>query len=195
MYYLGIDPGIKGALALLSSSGQSVSTHKMPLDKTRKFCPQATWKLIKEIDAIAANDFEEVTACIEGLLSLPSDTNKIAKLFDSYEILPRCCIADEIKKQLKKTDGRVGSVTMGKNFGILIGQIAAIGWRYTITSPRSWQSVIHKGISGKNTKIKSYNFVKSIFPDVDVSKRGGGFDDGKADALCIAEYCRRSFSG
>jgi len=192
--YCGLDPGIKGALALLDDNGEVIQTWKMPLDKTRKFCPIETWKLLREIDNIAADQFDSVACCIEGLLSLPSDTAKIKTLFESYEILPRTCIAEKIKVELSKTDGRVGSVTMGKNFGILIGQIAALGWKYVITPPRSWQSIVHQGITGPTAKIRSYNFVKTIFPEIDVSKRGGGFDDGVTDALCIAYYCRKKLS-
>jgi len=192
--YLGVDPGIKGALALIDAGGQSVSTWKMPLDKARKFCPIETWKLIKEIDLIAADQFEDVVCCIEGLLSLPSDTAKITLLIKMVEKNPTPELFENLYIELKKTDGRVGTKTMGVNFGILIGQIAAVGWRYIVSSPRSWQSIIHKGIQGPTAKIRSYNFVKSIFQDVDVSKRSGGFDDGKTDALCIAEFCRRSFT-
>jgi len=192
--YVGIDPGIKGALALLDDNSDVIETRKMPLDRARKFCPIETWKLLKEIDNIAADRFDNVSCCIEGLLSLPSDTAKIKTLFKSYEILPRTCIAEKIKVELSKTDGRVGSVTMGKNFGILIGQIAAMGWKYVVISPRSWQAIVHQGITGPTAKIRSYNFVKSIFPDVDVSKRGGGFDDGITDALCIAYYCLKKLS-
>jgi hypothetical protein len=192
--YVGIDPGIHGALALLDDSGAVIETWKMPLDRARKFCPIETWKLLREIDNIAADRFDSVSCSIEGLLSLPSDTAKITLLIKMVEKNPMPELFENLYQELKKTDGRVGSVTMGKNFGILIGQIAALGWKYVITPPRSWQSIVHQGITGPTAKIRSYNFVKTIFPEIDVSKRGGGFDDGITDALCIAYYCRKKLS-
>lgn len=192
--YVGVDPGIKGALALLDDNVEVIQTWKMPLDKARKFCPIETWKVLREIDNIAADRFDSVSCCIEGLLSLPSDTNKITLMIKMVEKNPTPELFENLYQELKKTDGRVGSVTMGKNFGILIGQIAALGWKYVITPPRSWQAIVHQGITGPTAKIRSYNFVKTIFPEIDVSKRGGGFDNDLCDALCIAYYCRKKLS-
>jgi len=156
--YVGVDPGIKGALALLDDNVEVIQTWKMPLDKARKFCPIETWKVLREIDNIAADRFDSVSCCIEGLLSLPSDTNKITLMIKMVEKNPTPELFENLYQELKKTDGRVGSVT------------------------------------GPTAKIRSYNFVKTIFPEIDVSKRGGGFDNDLCDALCIAYYCRKKLS-
>ena len=194
MLTLGIDGGLKGFLALLNTDGKIIGSWKMPLNKVNKFCPIETWKLFCEIDNIAANDFEEIFVCIEGLLCLPSDANQVTKLVQEIEKNPTKELFEQTYKQLRMSDGRVGVATQNKNFGILIGQIVAKGWRYITPSPRQWMSQMHNGIPGATTKIRSYNLCRSLWPDEDftVGKRQG-FNDGKCDASIIAEYARRTF--
>jgi len=194
-YFLVIDPGIKGFLALIDEKSNIIGSWPMPIDKNRKFCAIETWKLLKQIDDIAANEFEEIVCCLEGLLSLPSDTMKVTQLIKQIEENPSKQLFDDVYKELKKTDGRVGTKTMATNWGVLRGQIVALGWRNFTPSPRSWQAVIHKGQSGATAKIRGYNFCRSLWPDEDLSTgKRRGFNDNKTDSLCIAEYIRREFT-
>ena len=193
MVTLGIDPGLAGFLILLDGSGQIMSGWKMPLDARRKFDPVALWRVFKEIEEIAAGEFQSVQVALEGLLSLPSDTNKITKLVAEIEKAPTPELFDEVRRELKKTDGRVGTGTMFKNWGMIAGMITAIGWRYIVPSPRTWQKVIHECTSGKQSaKLRTYEAVKALWPNEDWNEgKRRGFNDGKCDAAAIAEYGRR----
>jgi len=190
---IGIDPGLQGAIAALSDAGAILSIHKMPLDKARKFDGIALRDILLSLDALALDNFEHVHVCIEGLLSLPSDTNKISLLVD--ELWTRCeqPVYEEIKRELKRSDGRLGTKTMGVNWGIIKGLVYSMAWPLTEASPRTWQKVMHRTAPTKlTTKLKSYEVCRQLWPDQDVS--GGkrrGFHDGICDALLIAEFLRR----
>ena len=187
---VGFDPGLAGGIAVLTDDGKFVAVRKMPLDKRRKFSPEGLWNLLAGIDKWAGGD---VHCCVEKLLSLPSDTNKVKVAVDAYRQDQTDENYEAILAQLKKTDGRVGSVTMGINWGVIRGQIAALGWPCTIVSPRTWQAEMFKTVAGKQTtKQKAYEVCCQLWPD----KRGEwekkrGFHDGACDSLCIAEYLRR----
>ena len=195
MLILGIDGGLQGFLVLMDTESNILGSWKMPLNKLRKFCPIETWKLLCHIDNIAADQFEDVTVCIEGLLTLPSDANHVTRLLQQIEKTPTPELFEQTYKQLKRVDGRCGVATQNKNWGMLVGQIVAKGWRYLTPSPRQWMSVMHAGATGATTKIRSYNMCRSLWPNEDlvVNKRNGGFDDNKCDALLISEYARRTF--
>ena len=187
---VSLDPGLTGAIAVLMDDGKLVAVRPMPLDKRRKFSPSDTWDLLSKINAWAKGD---VRCCIEGLLSLPTDTNKVKVLVDKYVEEPTPENLEEINKQLKMVDGRKGSVTMGVNWGILRGQIAALGWPCTVVSPRTWQAEMFKTADGKQTtKLKSYQVCCQLWPDHrEEWEKKRGFHDGKTDALLIGEYHRR----
>jgi len=192
MLILSVDPGLAGHWILADMDSKILGSWKMPLDKNRKFCPIETWKLICEIDNISANDFEDITVCLEGLLSLPSDTNKITLLIKMVEKDPTPELFENLYKELKKTDGRISTKTMSINWGILRGQFVAKGWKCFTPSPRQWQADVYRGIPGANAKIRGYNFCRSKWPDEDLTEgKRQGFNNGKTDAMCLNEYLRR----
>lgn len=188
--WIGCDPGLSGYFALLNDDGSIIATRKMPLDANRKFSAIETWGLIKAIHEWSKGN---IYCCIEGLLSLPSDANQVKTLLDYYVKYPTDDNLTAVHKQLKRCDGRLGTKTMSVNWGILIGQFAAVNWPVTIVSPRSWQSQMHSTATGKlTTKQRSYEVCRQLWPDYNYkgSKRKG-FDDNLCDALLIAEYLRR----
>jgi len=169
MLIVSVDPGLSGHWILANMDSKILGSWKMPLDKNRKFCPIETWKLICEIDNIAANDFEDVVVCLEGLLSLPSDTMKVTNLVKELEAITKQNdkqvsmpeiqnLFDCLYQELRRCDGRVGTKTMATNWGVLRGQIVAKGWKCFTPSPRQWQAEIYRGIQGPTAKIRGYNF-------------------------------------
>lgn len=187
---VSIDPGLKGAIAVLTNDGQIVAVRDMPLDKNRKFSAINTWQLLRSI-----NDWsnELIHCAIEGLLSLPTDTNKVKLALAEYVKDHSEENLKAVNAELSKTDGRCGTKTMGVNYGILLGQIAALGWPCVIYSPRTWQSEQFRSATGKlTTKQKSYEVCCQLWPDKkELWEKSRGFYDGRCDALNIGEYLRR----
>lgn len=85
-----------------------------------------------------------------------------------------------------------GSVSMfhfGEGFGWLQGTLDAFGIPYELVRPQKWKKEF-SCTSDKNTSIA---VAKRLFPDVDLrrTERCTKDHDGKAEALLMAEYCRR----
>ena len=195
-YTLSCDPGLHGHWVLFNSDGKIVNDWKMPLDKAKKFCPRLTWKLLKEIDDIAANDFEEISVCIEQLLTLPSDRNQLELMVNDIEAKSKDGKHDQdafdrLNKQLKRKDGILGIRTQSVNFGILVGQFVALGWRYITVMPRVWQAEIKSFSEPRPTaKLRSYDAAKKLYPNVNLETKRGKIIDGLVDALLIGYYAR-----
>lgn len=84
--------------------------------------------------------------------------------------------------------GVVSTLSIGVGYGILLGVIETLGYRYQVVNPRTWQAEMLKGLPRrKRTEIKqaSKEQVRRLFPKLDIK------GDGAADALLIAEYGRR----
>ena len=196
---IGVDGGLQGAIVALSDRGQVLSSHRMPLDKTRKFDVLGTYQIFKVLSDSAVDRFDDVSVCLEGLLSLPSDTMKITTMVRRLESIAvddadeTNALYEAIYVELKKTDGRVGTKTMGVNWGIIKGIVTSFGWPLTEVSPRGWQKYMYETANGKlASKLKSFEVCKQLWPEFDLCRgRKHGFWDGLADAALIAEYLRR----
>lgn len=85
--------------------------------------------------------------------------------------------------------GCVSMFNFGTSFGWLQGMLEALGISYELVRPAKWKKEF-SCTSDKNTSIE---VVKRLFPDVDLrrTERCVKDHDGKAEALLMAEYCRR----
>lgn len=85
--------------------------------------------------------------------------------------------------------GSVSMFNFGASFGWLQGVLEALGVPYELVRPAKWKREF-SCTSDKNTSIQ---VAKRLFPDVDLRRTGRCTKDhdGKAEALLMAEYCRR----
>jgi len=193
MIYLGIDPGIHGALVLLDSEGCRLGAWPMPTIRG-KIEANPIWQTLQEIRAISHDRLEIVQVAIEKVFTMPSDVAAISKQIDATE-------ADtgnetnwrELRKLVNQRDGRVGILSYGRTAGIIEGCVAAMEWPYMLVSPRTWQREMWKGTDKGPSKARSYTVAKRFWPN-DTMKFDRGrkeFHDGLVDALLMAEYIRR----
>jgi crossover junction endodeoxyribonuclease RuvC len=95
-----------------------------------------------------------------------------------------CCI----EKVASRPGQGVRSVfTFGENFGAWQGLLAAFAVPYTFATPHQWQKAVLDA-GGGDTKVRSLNMARRLFPDVDLSRKG---DHGMSDALLLALYVKR----
>lgn len=84
--------------------------------------------------------------------------------------------------------------TVGRNFGIIEGVLAALGIPYEIVTPQAWMKDMHQGIAkDMDSKSRSLLAVSRLFPGMDLrrSERCKNPHDGMAEALLLAEWQRR----
>lgn len=87
-------------------------------------------------------------------------------------------------------EGVLGAFTFGTGFGLWLGIAAAYKLPIERITPQRWQKVMLEGLpKGKGSAIAR---AQELFPDA-AMKLKRIKDHGRADALLIAEYARRTF--
>lgn len=93
-------------------------------------------------------------------------------------------------------DGSQGNFTFGMNYGKLLGVIDPIIDIVYMPTPKEWQKKLLGAECAGHTKESSIAYVQRRWPYVDLTpgqKRKPS--DGLADAVCLAEYARMTYSG
>lgn len=85
--------------------------------------------------------------------------------------------------------GVTSMFSFGKSLGIILGVSGVLGYPIVMVRPQKWQKAF--GI-GKDTKGDSVSTAARLFPSAELYGPKGGAKDGRADALLLAEYGRRT---
>ena len=147
--YIGIDPGLSGALAVISPKGAYAIT-------------------FDEDDYIDA-----LKSCVQ-----ENGAGSVRAVVEHVGAMPKQGVASTFK--------------FGTNFGWIQGVLAALEIPYELVRPLKWKREF-SCTSDKNTSIE---VAKRMFPAVSLlaTPRCKKPHDGMAEALLMAEYCRRNFS-
>lgn len=108
----------------------------------------------------------------------------------------RLVSADQVKAVIEKVaampkQGVSSTFKFGTNFGIWIGRLEALGIPFDYVTPQKWKKEMFDSMprSG-DQKAMSLDRARRLFPEMrDQLKRKK--DHNRADALLLAEYCRR----
>ena len=101
------------------------------------------------------------------------------------------CVIEQQRGMPKQPTG--SALKLGTNLGIWVGAVAALGLPYQVETPQAWQAVMLAGLPRKDaTKSSSRIAAGRLYPDADL---GGKSNDGRCDALLIAEFARRQLVG
>jgi hypothetical protein len=80
----------------------------------------------------------------------------------------------------------------GTNYGIWLGILSYAEIPFRLVTPQAWQ----KGVIAKaQDKQPCIDAACRLFPNAELWGPRGGKKDGRADALLIADWCRREFGG
>ena len=151
-YYIGIDPGKHGAIAILNEDG-------------------SLWRLIDMPNNIGKEVYDF--------------------LYDSIEFAEGAAIVAFIEQaQAMPKQGIKGAFVYGKGYGEIIAVLKILKIAFQEIHSLSWKREFKLL---KKDKIDSVKVAEQLFPDVYVSFRSdrGRLLDGRAEAMLIAEYCRR----
>jgi hypothetical protein len=162
---VGIDPGVTGAVVVISASGELERALRTPIliQKGKKVYDL---QLMREVLRAAHKRSEkEGGATVVGL--------------EKVHTLPR--------------DGRVGAFRFGMGYGMWQGLLSGLFLPYTEVTPQRWQGKMLAGYPrGEQTKTSAVTVAKSQFPNIPIEHKA---DWGMADAALIGEYTRRQHLG
>ena len=161
MTVIGIDPGLSGGVAVIN--------------------PETSYALAMPV--------------IDGR----PDLNRLGDLY--REERPDVIAVEECS--IRPGESGRSALTIGRNWGLIVGHAMAFGYPLEIVTPQKWKAAL--GISKpkrgkdepkespKETKERSIALALRLFPDVDLkaTPKCRSYSDGLAEALLIAEWCRR----
>ena len=196
--FVGIDPGKRGAIVILSDPVQVIPTPlliggtKRTLTKTGK---PTTKKL--------ATDLYDMSKFVQLFLDLTLATGFKGALhvcFEELKTLPGVIVKNGVPVQAGG-----GKANFGRGFAM--GMIEAVlttvqKFRppgtlvFQSVKPQTWMKTLHGDLGGGDPKMKSLIVARRLFPFVSLKRteRSRKDDDGIADALLIAEWGRRNFT-
>jgi len=85
--------------------------------------------------------------------------------------------------------GVKSTFSLGRNLGAWEGVLAGLGLPYVMVGPQEWQRGLVRPSDGDSPKERALTVARRLFPTVDLSRKG---DDGRADALLLAWWARKS---
>ena len=162
MTLIGIDPGLSGAVAVLARDEHDF-----------KLASSVSTPTLSIMKGKSTKRDYQIAAMRELLLSA-----------QSY-LLP--CHAILEKVHAMPGNGATSMFSFGRGLGVWEGLLTALEIPYTLVAPQTWQ----KAMLGDMTKDKEASRLRAqqLFPTLDLSKKS---DHGRADALLLAEYGRRT---
>lgn len=120
MYFIGIDPGLTGAIVILAEKGDTGLFYDTPITQVK------SGKKTKN---------EYLPSEMAGLLS--GYTSQNCHVFiESVHSMPG--------------QGVSSSFNFGKGFGIWIGILAALKLPYTLATPQAWKKLLMQGMKDKD---------------------------------------------
>jgi len=92
------------------------------------------------------------------------------------------------KQQAFPGQGSVSTGSLMYGFGLWEGIISGLEIQHYIVHPKTWQAKWLKNMKGDDTKTRTVNFVRSLYPTISLlrTERCSVAHQGKADAVAIA---------
>jgi crossover junction endodeoxyribonuclease RuvC len=89
--------------------------------------------------------------------------------------------------------GVVSMFTFGKNYGMLLGILSCLNIEHVEVSPQRWKKLLFGGTTPDKSKSIQHAKLLCLSQDFIHIRRGGKPHDGVADAICLADYARKTF--
>ena len=174
MIYIGIDPGLTGAIGAIQQG------HSTPVLVGYRLANR-----VGGLDGYMSGGVDEV-AMLGALRSLREELGSGSTL-----------VLLEGQRAMRG-QGVSSTFKTGAQFGIWRGLLACLGWPYVVVTPQAWRK--HAGIvvpRKGDPKAATVRHVGRLLPDVDLvpSPRARNPHDGLADALGMALACRAMHKG
>lgn len=163
VYYIGIDPGFKGAIGILDSKGKFLAVYDMPISET----PTGKTKIVnfKRVPEVK----QEVNGLELSKLMLPYKKGK--GIIEAVHAMP---------------DQGVTSVfNFGTSYGIALGVMQTLELCPAKISPHKWKGDLNLN----DDKTLSIELAKKLFPEASEYLKLKKHD-GRAESLLLAYYLK-----
>lgn len=116
------------------------------------------------------------------------DLAAIADLLRFYS--PTLCVIEKVGAMPKQ--GVVSTFRFGAGYGMLLGICAGMRVPAQLVTPQAWKKIVLAGT--EKDKDAAIAYVRRVYPNVQlVQPKCRKPHDGVADAVCLADYARRTY--
>lgn len=185
---IGIDPGVEGAIVILTLNGKISSAYNIPVVETEK--PKAKKKPKKDAPFAKKPKKESLTTITKTV-----DFEGVRSILKPY--LYACLVQDQAEVYIEEITHLFGlpsstNFKLGHAVGVIQSAIQSYTDEFYLVPIKKWQAgvwdesdMVYKSNKRIDTKATSKNAFKRIFPDYD-----GINSDGVRDAALIAWFAR-----
>ena len=125
------------------------------------------------------------------ILDYPGSPSLIVETFMGWESKYNIIMAALEKVGARPGQGVVSMFTFGRNLGAWEGIISTFEFPFMMPTPRQWQKGIIDPKAGTDTKERSLNTARRLFPDASLSRKR---DHGRSDALLLAFWAKKQWA-
>jgi crossover junction endodeoxyribonuclease RuvC len=164
MTFIGIDPGLSGALVAIDADANVVDAIRAP----------------RTLGSKGPMDHAAIASWL-------ADVGPVA--FVAYE-----------SPSIRPGESGRSALTIGTNWGVVLGMIIVRGWRHEIITPARWKRAMglptRTAAEKDERKADSIALCRSLLPDLDLTPgQVRSPHDGLAEAGLLAVYARRVSMG
>lgn len=190
MIYIGIDPGLNGALATIDDNYQETWMDDRP---SRDPLSPMEDALFKAYPTTKVSVFDTPTMEVESSGKVRNKYNlaAMAAMLRPYQGNPEVLVVLENVHSMP-SQGVSSSFSFGEGLGMWEGIIAAYGLPLEKPSPQRWKKEMMAD-QGKDKDAARFRAIQ-LFPQM-AEQLSRKKDDGRAEALLMAEYGRRIRKG
>ena len=170
--YVGVDPGLWGAVAALDEDGRLIFAQDTPIIEVKRGkTPKGNVKVRHLYLPTAMAD-----VMVENLLKDVVQPDSVIVGVENVHSMP--------------AQGVSSTFSLGRGLGLWEGIIAALRLPVEMIEPAVWKRAM--GIPAGSDKSGSIELALRLFPSAPIVRKK---DNGRADAILLAEFCRRKHAG
>lgn len=159
-YFAGIDPGITGAVAVITMDGKTALIEDCPTIRAKGYRKITDTRRLAKMMREIKNKYKKLYIVIEEPIAMPNNGRKM---------------------------GAVSMLSFGRNVGIWEGIVSSLGIDYITVHPSIWKKAI---FNGKQTdKNGAIRLSRKLFPEarkyLTLKSR-----HGRAEALLLSVYAK-----
>ena len=139
------------------------------------------------VDPGASGSLAVINGDGEVVSLIPFDEKEYKSILYGISVMPCSAVVEHVGAMPKQ--GVSSTFKFGQNFGFILGLMTAFEIPFELVRPQKWKKEF-SCTSDKNTSIA---VAQRLFPKADLRRtpRCSKPHDGHAEALLMAEYCRR----
>jgi crossover junction endodeoxyribonuclease RuvC len=170
--FAGIDPGLTGAVAALDEDGRLIFAQDTPIIEVKRGKTAKGNEKTRHLYLPAAM----ASVLVENLFQDVDRPNNVIVGIENVHSMP--------------AQGVSSMFSLGRGLGLWEGIVAALRLPVEMIEPAVWKRAM--GIPAGSDKSGSIELALRLFPSAPVKRKR---DNGRADAILLAEFCRRKHTG